>query len=94
MSKQVKRNTQNPLSSLHHSGLIKILVCDELEKRKDTWISFFNRKRFGLSNQNAEITSKPDSSQENNKEERLSDEDNHPLSDQLKEIIHNKFMQK
>ena len=80
--------------SLHHLGLIKILVCDELEKRKDTWISFLNRNLFGFSTQNTKITSKPDSSQENNKEERLSDEDNHPLSDRLKERIQNKLMQK
>lgn len=53
-----------------------------------------NGNRFGFSNQNVEITSKPDSSQENDKEVGLSDEDNHPLSDQLKERIQNKLMQK
>lgn len=94
MSKQVKRNTQNPLSSLHHSGLIKILVCYDLEKRKDMWISFLNRNCFGFSSQDAEITSKFNSLQENDKEERLSDEDNRPLSNQLKEIIQNKLIQK
>ena len=79
--------------SLHHSRLIRILICDELERRKDTWVSFLNKIRFGFSTQNTEITSKPDSSQEKDKEEGLSDEDNHPLSDRLKERIHNKRMQ-
>ena len=53
-----------------------------------------NRNWFGFSTQNTDITSKPDSFRENDKEGRLSDEDNHPLSDRLKERIQNKLMQK
>lgn len=94
MSKQAKSNPQNPLSSLHHSGLIKILVCYELEKRKDTWILFLNRNCFVFSSQDAEIISKSNSLQENDREEGLSDEDNRPLSDRLKEIIQNTLINK
>ena len=74
MSKQVKRNVLNPLSSLHHSGLIKILACGELERWKETCVSFFNRNRFGFSPQNMEVTSQPDSVQEKDNGEGLSDE--------------------
>ena len=49
MSGQVKRNAHNPLSSLHHSGLIKILICYELEQRNDTWIAFLDRNYLGFS---------------------------------------------
>ena len=86
MSRQVKKNTQNPLSSLHHLGLIKMLVCNALEKQNDTWVSFLNWNQFGFSKWNVEITSP-----ENDKEERLSDEENRPLSDLLKEKLQNKL---
>ena len=88
MSRQVKKKTQNHLSSLHHSGLIKMVVCNALEKQNDTWVSFLNRNKFGSSKQNVEVTSP-----ENDKEERLSNEDNYPLCDRLKEIIQNKLIQ-
>lgn len=94
MSGKVRRNTQNPLPSLHHSSLIKILVCHELEQRKDTWIAFLNCNYFGFSNQLAEVVPKINSSQENDEEERLFDEDNHPLSDWLQEKMQQKLMQK
>ena len=50
-----------------------------------------NRNRFGFSPQNTEVTSQLDSVQEKDNEEGLSDEDNCPLSDRLKEIIQNKL---
>ena len=31
MSQQVQKNKKNPLTSLHHLGLIKILICFEME---------------------------------------------------------------
>ena len=31
MSQQVQKNIKNPLTNLHHSGLIEILICFELE---------------------------------------------------------------
>ena len=64
-------------------------MSDELERCKDTWVSFLNINRFGFSPQNMEVTSQPDSVQEKDNEEGLFDEDNRPLSDRLKEIIQN-----
>ena len=46
MSQQVQRNVNNPLTSLHHSGLVKILICSELEQRHDSWVKFLKRNQF------------------------------------------------
>ena len=94
MSGQVKINEHNPLSSLHHSSLIKILICYELEQRKDTWIAFLDHNCLGFSNWPAEIVPKTNSSQVNDEEERLSNEDNRPLSDLLQKKMQHKLMQK
>ena len=83
MSGQVRRNAQNPLSSLHHSNLIKSFICYELEQKNDVWTAFLECNCFGFSNQPANATPQIDSLPENDEEERLSDEDNHPLSDLL-----------
>ena len=32
--------------SLHHSRLIKILICFELEQRHDSWVEFLKRNQF------------------------------------------------
>ena len=46
MSQQVHQNVKNPLTSLHHSGLIKILFCFKLEERHDSWVEFLKRNEF------------------------------------------------
>lgn len=46
MSSQVSKKTKNPLTSLHHSGLIKILICFELQQCHDTWDNFVERNQF------------------------------------------------
>ena len=46
MSQQVQWNIKNPLTSLHHSGLIKILICSKLDKRHDNWVKFLKRNQF------------------------------------------------
>lgn len=46
MSQQVQKNNKNPLMSLHHSGLIKILIFFELEKWHDSWVEFLKRNQF------------------------------------------------
>lgn len=77
MSCQVKRSENNPLSSLHHLGLIKILLCHELEKQKDSWSAFLERNRIGLIDI---LSPKEDYPHQDDPEERSSDEDNIPLS--------------
>ena len=47
MSSQVQKNTKNPTSSLHHYGLVKLLVCEELKSRKVTWEAFLAKKLLG-----------------------------------------------
>ena len=46
MSQQVQKNIKNPLTSLHHSGLIKIFICFDLEQRHDSWVEFVKRNQF------------------------------------------------
>ena len=46
MSSQVRKNTKTPLTSLHHSNLIKILMCYELQQRHETWENFMERNKF------------------------------------------------
>ena len=65
------------LSSLHHAGLIKILLCHELEKQKDSLSAFLERNQIGLSDI---LSPKEDSPRQADPKERLSDEDNIPLS--------------
>ena len=77
MSYQVRRNENNPLSSLHHVGLIKIILCHELEKQKDSWYAFLERNRIGLTNI---LSPKEDSPHQDDPEEMWSDDDNIPLS--------------
>ena len=76
MSCQVRRNENNPLSSLHHVGLIKILLCYELEKQKDSWLAFLKRNRIGLQDG---FSFEEDSPPQNNSNDRPFDEDNIPL---------------
>ena len=40
MSRQVQKNTNNHFSSLHHSGLIKLLIFHELQRKNDSWGGF------------------------------------------------------
>ena len=47
MSSQVQKNTKNPTSSLHHYGLIKLLVCEELKSRNITWEAFLAKNLSG-----------------------------------------------
>ena len=42
----MQKNKKNPLTSLHNSGLIKILICFELEQRHDNWLEFMKRNQF------------------------------------------------
>ena len=90
MSGQVRRNAHNPLSSLHHFGLIKILICYEFEPKNDAWIAFLENNCCGFSNQPIDATPQIDSLPENDEEERLSDEDNCPLDDLLQKKGHSK----
>lgn len=76
MSCQVRRNEHNPLSSLHHAGLIKILLYYELEKQQDSWLAFLKRNRIGLQDV---FSAEEDSPPQNNYDDRPSDEDNIPL---------------
>ena len=46
MSQQVQRNVNNPLTSLHHSTLVKILISSKLEQRHDSWVEFLKRNHF------------------------------------------------
>lgn len=46
MSIQVSKNTKNPLTILHHLGLINILICFELQQCHDTWENFIERNQF------------------------------------------------
>jgi hypothetical protein len=34
-------------NNLHHRGLVKLLVVDELHKRNDTWENFLIKNQFG-----------------------------------------------
>ena len=47
MSSQVQKNTKNPTSSLHHYGLIKLLVREELKSKKVTWEVFLAKNLSG-----------------------------------------------
>jgi hypothetical protein len=40
------KNKKNHLTSLHHSGLINILICFELEQWYDTWDEILKRNQF------------------------------------------------
>ena len=42
----MQKNIKNPLMSLHHLGLIKILICFKLEQRHDSWVEFLKRNQF------------------------------------------------
>ena len=46
MSEQVQRSKKNRLTSLHHSGLIKILILFELEQQHNNWDEFLKRNQF------------------------------------------------
>lgn len=46
MRQQVQNSKKNPLRALHHSGLIKILICFELEQQNDSWDEFIKRNQF------------------------------------------------
>jgi hypothetical protein len=46
MSKMVRRNSQNPQSSLYHHGLVKMLVEAELRKINKTWDQFLGENAF------------------------------------------------
>jgi hypothetical protein len=46
MSKCYKKQSLNPLSSLFHHGLIRILLVSHLSQIGDTWESFLSRNNF------------------------------------------------
>ena len=81
MSRQVQKNTRNPFTSLHHSGLIKLLICHELKHRKDSWGGFLAQNQVGIPTMHARVVPEMSSPQIENMEERLFDEDNLPLSE-------------
>jgi hypothetical protein len=64
MSQQIQRNPRNPLRSLHHHGLINILIMEELHSRGDNWDDFLKRNGFVES---IIENSKARGSQDNNK---------------------------
>ena len=40
MSNQVRKNTVNPMGSLYHHSLIKLLIMHQLKERNQTWENF------------------------------------------------------
>jgi hypothetical protein len=48
MSKRYKKQSLNPLSSLFHHGLIRILLLSHLSQIGDTWENFLCRNNFSL----------------------------------------------
>jgi hypothetical protein len=48
MSKNYKKHSLNPLSSLFHHGLIRILLLSHLAQIGDTWEDFLCRNNFSL----------------------------------------------
>jgi hypothetical protein len=48
MSKHYKKNILNPLSSLFHHDLIRIMLLSHLSQIEDTWENFFCRNNFSL----------------------------------------------
>ena len=76
MSCQVRRNEHNPLSSLYHAGLIKILLFYELEKQQDSWLVFLKRNQIDLQDV---FSAKEDSPPQNHSDDQPSNEDNVPL---------------
>lgn len=81
MSRQVKKNTRNPFASLHHFGLIKLLIFHELKRKNDSWEGFLAQNQVGVQITHTRVVPRPTSPHKDNREERLSDEDDLPLSE-------------
>ena len=81
MSCQVQKNTRNPFDSLHHSGLIKLLICHELQCKNDSWEGFLAWYQFCVQITHTKVVPRPTSPHKGNREERLSNEDDLPLSE-------------
>ena len=81
MRRQVQKNTQNPFASLHHSGLIKRLIYDELQRNRDSWEGFLSRNQFGAQITHTRVIPRPISPHKEDAGKGLSDEDDIPLSE-------------
>ena len=79
MSRKVQKNTKNPFASLHHSRLIKLLLCHELQRKNDSWEGFLSQNQFGVQITHTTVIPRPVPPHKEDVAKYLSDEDDFPL---------------